>query len=347
MAKSAAPSAATLCGNLIEDARKGVFKPVYLLMGEEPYYPELLCRAIIDNCIDESMKAFNELVCFGADVTAEQVISSARQYPMMSDRLLVVVKEAQMMKDLESLSLYCNDILESTVLVILMHGAVADKRKSLYKAVQKVGVVLESPVVREYEISNWIISHFRSRGLDIEPQAAVLMGESTGTDLATIASQTDKLLRNIPEGTKSVSVSDIEKNVGISRQYSIYELSKELSMRNSAKALKIASKIGDSARFAMPMAVSALYTHFYRILKYNALLSRNPRPSNEEKAAVLSVNPYFFREYDTAVRNYPLQKAMTVISLLCEYDYLGKGGDGAAMAPGELLTELCLKILNT
>ena len=347
MAKSVV-DAGSVCRSLSEDARKGVFRPVYLLMGDEPYYPDLLCQTIIDNCVDESFKDFNELICYGGEVTASQVISSARQYPMMSDRLLVVVKEAQMMKDLETLAVYCADPLDSTVLVILMHKASADKRKALYKAVQKSGVILESPALRDYEIPKWILSYYSSRGLEISERAASLLAESVGTDLGKIAAETDKMLKSLPEGTVRIVEEDIEKNVGISRQFNIFELSHELFARNAPKAVKIATHLGTAARFAMPMAVSALYTQFYRLLKLAALLSVNPRPSNEEKAAVLGVapTPFFLREYETGARNYPLQKAMAVMALLCEYDYMGKGGDGGTLPAGELLVELCLKILN-
>ena len=154
------------------------------------------------------------------------------------------------------------------------------------------------------------------------------------------------MLKNLPEGTTTVTVSDIEQNVGISREFSIFELTKELSAKNTAKALRIASYIGSSAKFAMPMAVSALYTHFYRILKYAALLSTEPRPSNEQKSRVLAgVNPYFYSEYDTAVRNYPLRKCMSIISLLKDYDFKGKGGNTGEATPAELMVELTAKIL--
>ena len=335
------------CRQILSDVRSGVFKPVYLLMGDEPYYPELVCQAIIDNCLQDYEKDFNETVCYGSDVTAEQVITAARRFPMMAERQLVVVKEAQLMKSLEELAVYCAEPLDSTVLVVLMHKASADKRRAFYKSVQKKGVVVDSPAVRDYEVSGWITSYYSSRGLQIEPQAAALLGESVGTELSTIVVETDKLLKNLPEGVTRVSVADIEKNVGISRQFSVFELTKELSYKNSGKALKIASHLGDSAKFAMPMAVSALYTHFNRILRYGALLASGGYPSAEEKASALAgVNPYFYKEYDVAVRNYPLKSAMAAVSLLCEYDYLGKGGDGGAATPGELLIELTSKLLN-
>ncbi|MCR5351420.1 MAG: DNA polymerase III subunit delta [Bacteroidales bacterium] len=336
------------CAKILSDVQAGHFSPVYLLMGDEPYYPELVCDEIIKHCIPEEEKDFNETICYGGEVTAAQIVTAARRFPMMAERQLVVVKEAQQLKDLEDLAFYCAEPLDSTVLVILLHGASADKRKSFYKAALKVGTVVDSPALRDYMIPDWIVTHFASRGLQIDPQAARLLAESAGTSLSTIVIETDKLTKALPEGTRKVSVEDIERNVGISRQFSIFELTKELSFKHGEKALKIATHLGNSAKFAMPMAVSALYTHFNRILRYGALLSRGGRPSPEDKARALAgLNPYFYAEYDTAVRNYPVPKAMAAISLLCEYDYLGKGGDGTTLVTdGELLVELTAKLLN-
>ena len=345
MAKTSV-NVAQQCREIISSVKAGQFAPVYLLMGDEPYYPELVCQAIVDNCLQDFEKDFNETICYGPDVSASQITTTARRFPMMAERQLVVVKEAQQMKGREDLAVYCNEPLDSTVLVLLMHKASADKRRGLYKAVQKNGVVVDSPAIRDYEIGNWISSYYAERKLHIEPQAAALLGESAGTELSVIVAETEKLLRNLPEGCTEVRVEDVEKNVGISRQYSIFELTRELSMKNSAKALKIATHIGTAAKFAMPMAVSALYTHFFRILKYEAALAKNPKMGQQERAAILGVNPYFLREYDAAVRNYPRPSAMQVISMLCEFDYLGKGGDGAATAPDQLLIELTAKILN-
>ena len=332
---------------LIRDIRNKEFKLVYLLMGEEPYYPDLVCQAIIDNCLEEWEQDFNQTICYGSDVDAESVITAARRFPMMAERQLVVVKEAQLMKDIEQLSLYCANPLDSTVLVVLLHRGTVDKRKAFYKAAQKVGVVVDSPAVRDYEIVNWISRYYEGRGLQIEPPAAQLLAESAGTDLGTLVVETDKLLKNLPEGTTRIRVEDIEKNVGVSRQFSIFELTKALSARNARQAVRVASYIGQSARFALPAAVSALFTHFYRILKYEALLAKGGRPSQEEKAQVLGVSPYFFREYDEAVRNYPLPRCMAVISLLKEFDFKGKGGDvSQETEAGALLLELTTAILN-
>ena len=335
-----------LCRQIVQDVRKGVFSPVYLLMGDEPYYVDMVCDAVMEYCLDESERDFNQTVCYGADVDADAVVTAARRYPMFAERQLVVVKEAQMMKSLEEIAVYCQNPLESTVLVISMHGASADKRKSLYKTVSKMGTVVDSQVLRDYEMPKWISMFYRTKGLNIAPDAAALLAEHAGTDLNKIAIETEKMLKNLPEGVAEVSVADIEKNVGISRQFSIFELTKELSYRNSAKALRIAAYLGSSAKFAMPMAVSALFTHFNRILKYSALLMKAPNPMNDQKAKVLGVNPYFFAEYDVAVRNYPLKRCMSVISLLKEYDYKGKGGDAGEATPAELMVELTAKILN-
>lgn len=332
---------------LIQDIRGGAFQPVYVLMGEESYYPDLICEEILANAVDESARDFDQFVFYGSDSDADTVITAARGYSMFGGRVLVVLKEAQLMKDLDNLSLYCANPLDSTVLVVYLHGASLDKRKSFYKAAQKAGVIVESPAVRDYEIAQWISDYYSSLGLSISPDAAQLLGESAGTDLAKIASETEKMRKNLPEGENRITVEDIEKNIGVSRQFSIFELTKELSYKNAAKAVKIATYIGSAAKFAMPMAVSALFTHFYRILKYESLLMKSSYPDPGEKAAVLGVNPYFFREYDTAVRNYPLNKTMAVISLLNDYDYKGKGGDvGPDTTPADILIELVIKILN-
>ena len=338
---------ASRCRELIGKIKAGEFSPIYLLMGDEPYYPDMVCEAVIENSLDEFSRDFNETICYGADVDADTVITAARRFPMMAERQLVVVKEAQAMRDLEQLAVYCENPLDSTILVLLMRGASADKRKALYKQCSKNGEVLESNTLRDYEMPQWISGYYSSRGLEISPDAAVLLAEYAGTDMGKIAVETDKLLKNLPEGTVKVSASDIERNVGISREYSIFELTKELSMRNAPRAVTIASRIGESPRFAMPMAVSALYTHFSRILKYAALKEKKRYPDRTETAAALQgVNPFFWKEYDVAVANYPVPKAMAAISLLCEYDYKGKGGEAGEATPGQLLTELAMKLLN-
>ena len=316
-------------------------------MGTEPYYPDLVCGEIIKYALSDAERDFNQSVYYGLDTDADTVASDARSYPMMAERRLVVLKEAQNMKTLEALSVYAAEPMESTVLVIFMHGASSDKRKALYKNAQKNGIVLESESLRDYEMPGWIASFYKSKGLNIDPDAAALLAEYSGTELDKIIIETEKLAqKNLPEGTVNVTAADIEKNVGISRQFSIFELTKELSCMSGQKAMKIAAYIGSGPKFAMPMATAPLFTHFYRILKYEAALMKNPGMSNGEKAKLLGVNPYFLKEYDTAVRNFPVQRCMKVISLLEEYDFKGKGGGSGEASQEELLMELVSKIVG-
>lgn len=334
------------CRQIINDVKNGNFVPVYLLMGTEPYYPDLVCDEIIKYALTDSERDFNQTVFYGLDTDAGTVASECRSYPMMAERRLVVVKEAQSMKTLEDLAIYASDPMESTVLVILMHGASADKRKALYKNVQKKGVVLVSDALRDYEMPQWITSFYKSRGLDIEPAAAALLAEYAGTDMSRIMLETEKMQKNLPEGTVRINAADIEKNVGISRQFSIFELTKALSYMKAEKALKIAAYIGNGPKFMLLLATAPLYTHFYRILKYEAALLKNPAMSKADRAKLLGVNPYFMEEYDVAARNYPIRRCMKVISLLEEYDFKGKGGGSGEASQGDLLMELVSKILN-
>lgn len=334
------------CRQIINDVKNGNFAPVYLLMGTEPYYPDLVCDEIIKYALTDSERDFNQTVFYGLDTDAGTVASECRSYPMMAERRLVVLKEAQSMKTLEDLATYASDPMESTVLVILMHGASADKRRALYKNVQKKGVVLVSDALRDYEMPQWITSFYKSRGLDIEPAAAALLAEYAGTDMSRIMLETEKMQKNLPEGTVRVNAADIEKNVGISRQFSIFELTKALSYMKAEKALKIAAYIGNGPKFMLLLATAPLYTHFYRILKYEAALLKNPAMSKADRAKLLGVNPYFMEEYDVAARNYPIRRCMKVISLLEEYDFKGKGGGSGEASQGDLLMELVSKILN-
>lgn len=334
------------CRQIINDVKNGNFVPVYLLMGTEPYYPDLVCDEIIKYALTDSERDFNQTVFYGLDTDAGTVASECRSYPMMAERRLVVLKEAQSMKALEDLATYASDPMESTVLVILIHGASADKRRALYKNVQKKGVVLVSDALRDYEMPQWITSFYKSRGLDIEPAAAALLAEYAGTDMSRIMLETEKMQKNLPEGTVRVNAADIEKNVGISRQFSIFELTKALSYMKAEKALKIAAYIGNGPKFMLLLATAPLYTHFYRILKYEAALLKNPAMSKADRAKLLGVNPYFMEEYDVAARNYPIRRCMKVISLLEEYDFKGKGGGSGEASQGDLLMELVSKILN-
>lgn len=335
-----------LSRKIIADAKNGDFAPIYLLMGAESFYPDLVADAIIKNAVQEEFRDFNQTIFYGTDTDAATVASESRLYPMMAERRLVVLKEVQNLRSFDALAAYCEEPMDTTVLLIVMHEAVADKRKSFYKNVLKKGIVLESPLLRDYEIGSWIKKYYSGLRLGISEEAVALLGEFTGASLSRIALETEKLQKSLPEGTAMVQASDIEKNVGMSRQYSVFELTKALSFKDSVKALRIASNLGSAAKFAMPMAVSALFLHFYRILKYEALLLKDKNPDSSKKAQVLGVAPFFFKEYDVAVTKYPIRKCMSIIDLLENYDFKGKGGDVGEVSDGALLTELVIKILN-
>ena len=334
------------CRKIVEDVGKGIFSPVYLLMGEEPYYPETVCNAVMKHALADSERDFNQTIFYGTDTDADKVVTAAMRYPVFASRQLVVVKEAQAMKSIDALAKYCLNPQPATVLVLYFHGASPDKRKELYKNIRKTGVIVESNPVRDYEMSRWIVSFYGGKGLSIAPDAAALLAEFAGTDLNKIAIETDKMLKNLPEGKTVISAEDIEANVGISRQYSIFELTKELSARNAGRALKIAAYIGNAPKFVLLLATAPLFNHFYRILKYEAFLMKNPGAGRQEKAAVLGVNPYFLAEYDTASRNYPPKKCIEAVSLIKEYDFKGKGGNAGEATQAELLTELVARLLN-
>jgi len=343
MAKEKVDSA-SVAQKIMDAVRSGIFAPVYLLMGEEPYYADLVSAEIQKYALTEDERDFNQFILYGPDTDVEDIIGCARRYPMFAERSLVIVRQAQNLARIEDLSVYVDSPLDSTVLVIVYHGSL-DKRKGLYKSISKVGQILESVPVKDYEMAGWISSYFASRGLRIASDAAALLAEYSGTDLNKITVETDKLLKNLPEGTSEVSAADIEANVGISREFSLFELTKQLSFRDSARALRTAAYIGADAHFAMPKATAALFFHFNKLLRYEALLLNNPNPPSEEKAKILGA-PFFWKEYDIAARNYPLQKTMRIIALIRDYDFKGKGGECGEATPQELFTELIIKILQ-
>ncbi|MCQ2183952.1 MAG: DNA polymerase III subunit delta [Bacteroidales bacterium] len=346
MAKNA--DIAIECEKIIRDVRSGVFSPVYLLMGEEPYYVEKVCAAIMDNALEEDQRDFNQMVFYGLQSKVEDIIASAKRYPVFCDRQLVVVKEAQNLDRLDDLGEYVANPLDSTVLVICVMGKSADKRRALYKNAVKCGaVVLESPLLKDYQLPQWIMEHFSGLGLKITPDAAQLFAYSTGADLRKIASHAEKIAKGLPEGRKVVETSDVEANVGVSREFSVFELNSALSYRDRAKALDIAAHLGGAAKFALPAVTSMLFMHFNRILKLSALMKARPSASASEKASVAGVPPFALREYDAAAGNYSFDSLKRIISVLVEYDYKSKGGDVSSdLEDSELLKELVVKILS-
>jgi len=337
---------------LREEILRGDIKPFYLLFGKEHYYIDEICKLLCDVVLPPEERDFGQLVYYGADVTANQVVSAARQFPMMVSRQLVVVKEAQMMKKVEDIGVYFEGIQPTTVLVVCYKtnndptksGKNIDKRSTFYKNAKKVGVAFESNPIPDYRMARWIDGFVGEQGLRIAPDAAALLAESAGTDLQKIALAVDKLRKLLPEGRSQITVRDIEENVGMSRDYSAFELTKALSLKDAQKAFRIVHFFGDSPkRFPIQLTMAALSSHFLRLLRFHALLQAGT--SRNEILTQLGINPYFAGEYDTALRNYPVKKTMRVIALLKEYDQRSKSNTRGEATDGDLLKELTAKIL--
>lgn len=337
---------------LRDEILSGDIKPFYLLFGKEHYYIDELSKLLAEKVIPPEERDFGQIVYYGADVTANQVVSTARQFPMMVSRQLVMVKEAQMMKKVEDIGVYFEGIQPTTVLVICYKtnndptrsGKNIDKRTAFYKQALKAGVVFESEQIPDYKMAKWIESFVSGLGMSIAPDASALLAEFAGNDLSKVALAVDKLRKVLPEGRNNISSRDIEENVGMSRDYSVFELTKALSLKDAPKAFRIVHFFGESPRrFPLPMTMAALSGHFIRLLRFEAMqMAGTPRG---EILAQLGINPYFAGEYDTAVRNYPVKKTMRVIALLKEYDRKSKSNTRGEATDGDLLQELVAKIL--
>lgn len=335
------------------DILAGRFSPYYLIFGKEHFYIDRLCSLLMDKALPPEERDFGQLVFYGADADAAQVVSAARQYPMMVSRQVVVVKEAQMMRKIEQLADYYPNIMPSTILIVCYKtpneaGSTKniDKRTKFYKDASKVGVVFESDPVPEGRIPLWIEKYVSSKGMEITPDASMMMAEACGTDLSKIALEVDKLSRLFAQDTgKRITADIVEENVGISRDYSVFELTKALSAKDTATVYRIAVFFGQSPkRFPIQMTMGALSSHFIKLMRYHAAVAdRAPRA---EIASAVGINPYFLGEYETAARNYPLKKCMKVIATLREYDYRSKSNARGSADDGELLLELVSRILN-
>ena len=337
---------------LREEILAGDIKPFYLLFGKEHYYLDELCKLLAEKVIPPEERDFGQIVYYGADVTANQVVSTARQFPMMVSRQLVMVKEAQMMKKVEDIGVYFEGIQPTTVLVICYKtgndpakpGKNIDKRTAFYKQAQKVGVVFESEQIPDYRVPRWIENYVTQEGLSIAPDAAALLAEFSGNDLSKVVLSLDKLRKVLPEDRRAITARDVEENVGMSRDYSVFELTKALSLKDAPKAFRIVRFFGDSPkRFPLPMTMATLSGHFIRLLRFESLqIAGTPR---NDILAQLGINPYFAGEYDSAVRNYPVKKTMRVIALLKDYDRRSKSNTRGEATDGDLLQELVAKIL--
>ncbi len=348
MAKLRAKDTIAATERILSDLKKKIYKPVYLLMGEEPYFIDKVSDYMANNILTPEERGFNQLVLYGKDVTVGQVIDTARRYPMMSNRQVVIIREAQQLKNFEELEVYVKNPLASTILVLCLKGKTADKRKALYKGSEKNGEVLESVQLYDNEVADWVKNYLKEKACTIDPVAAAILVDHLGADLLRIANELDKLFTLLPEGNKHITSEHIEKNIGISREYNVFELNKAITQRDAVKALRIVDHFAkDPNDNPLVMILSTLFGHFIKILKLHLLKRKNNGFVNpNELAATLGVHSFFLNEYETAARNYPAGKTVDVIHLIREFDMRSKGWGNGAATHGELLRELVIRIVN-
>ncbi|MBR9845988.1 MAG: DNA polymerase III subunit delta [Algicola sp.] len=329
---------------IVADIKKGQIKPIYFLMGEEPYYIDAISDYIEDNVLAEEEKGFNQMVLYGRDVAIDDIVSNAKRYPMMAERQVVIVKEAQdLSRTIENLAGYAANPQPTTVLVLNYKYKKIDKRKALYKAIKKQGsVVFESKKLYENQVADWIRRVLSGQNYTISPKASQMLVEFLGTDLSKINNELQKLKIILPEGTQ-ITPEHIEENIGISKDYNNFELRKAIGERNSVKAFKIVDYFANNPKDnPMVVTVSLLFNFFSQLLHFHGLNDKNPR----NVASALKINPYFVNEYIAAARNFPMRKVSAVVSTLREFDVKSKGVNSNAVPQGDLLKELLVKILS-
>jgi DNA polymerase-3 subunit delta len=328
---------------LMKDLQNKIYHPIYFLCGEEPYYVDKITEYIMQNVLSESEKAFNQTVIYGKDADASAVTNFARRFPMMANYQLVVLKEGQELKNFEDLVHYVENPLKSTLLVINYKYKSLDKRKKIYKSLQENAVIYESKKLYENKIPEWISKSLAKRKYKIEPKAAILLTEFLGNDLSRISNELDKLVIVLADSTKMITSQDIEKNIGISKEYNNFELQNALASKDVLKANRIINYFADNQKNNnIVQTLSILYLFFSKILIYHSLADK----SVNNVAANLKIPPFFVSDYVTAARSYNASKVMQVISLLREYDAKSKGFGNVSAGPGELLKELIFKILH-
>ena len=327
---------------LITDIKESKIAPIYFLMGEEAYYIDIISDYIESHVLAEEEKGFNQMVLYGKDVSVQDIVSNAKRYPMMAERQVIIVKEAQnLIKTIEQLVDYAKNPQPTTVLVFNYKYKTLDKRKALYKTLSKSAVVFESKKIYEDKIPSWIQNFLRAKQLTITPKASLMLTEFLGNDLSKIANELTKL--ELVVGThKEVTPEIIEENIGISKDFNNFELQKALGHLNHKKAYQIVNYFAqNSKQHPFVLTISILYMYFSKLMKLHTVRDKNPGTV----ARALGVNPYFVNEYITASRNFPMKRISGVLETLRIYDTKSKGV-GANLSPRDLYNELIYNILK-
>jgi DNA polymerase-3 subunit delta len=328
---------------IVNDIKAGNIKPIYFLMGEESYYIDKLSDYIEQNVLSEDEKGFNQTVLYGRDVTIEDIVSTAKRYPMMAERQVVIVKEAQdLSRTIDKLESYVENPMPSTVLVFCYKYKTLDKRKKMTKILAKNGVVYESKKLYENQVGEWIKRILSGKSYSIEPKANAMLVEFLGTDLSKINNELEKLQIILPKGS-TITPHHIEENIGFSKDFNIFELRKAIGDRNQLRAYTIADNFSQNPKDnPIVMTTSLVFSFFVQLLKYHGLKDKNPK----NVAAALGVNPFFLKDYDVALKNYPMRKVSQIVGALRDVDVKSKGVGANALPQSDLLREMLFKIFN-
>lgn len=339
--------------SIVKDIRARNFAPIYLLMGEEGYFIDRLTDMLADTILDESEKAFNQLVIYGKDVEDEGIIVNyARQMPMMGGKMVVIIKDAASLRKVDNLSHYTSAPSPSTILIIAHKGKSVDKRSALYKQASAKGVVFESPRPYDNELAPWIATYLRaSKGCAIEEKALKMVVDFMGTDIAKIAGEFDKLFTRLPEGTKIITADHIEQNIGISKDFNNFELVEAVAHRQFARAMQIADNFARNPKnHPLVVTTTTLFNHFQKLFTLNyrewqTKFKGMPAASDAELAGMIKVSPYVLGGYKQAAKLYPNKKIFLILGIIREYDMKGKGINSGGVEQGELLREMLMKIM--
>ncbi|MGG1923171.1 DNA polymerase III subunit delta [Chryseobacterium sp. NRRL B-14798] len=320
--------------------------PIYFFHGEEAYFIDVAVKALEHNFLEEDEKAFNQTVTYGKDTSYQEVLSLARQFPMMGDKQVIIVKEAQDLRFNEEenriLEAYVENPVPSTVLVFAHKHKKLDSRKKAAKALDKAKVLFLSESVKESNLAKWISDECVKLKINTAPNISHLLAEYLGNDLSRIANELNKLKMILKEG-EILDGTIVENHIGISKEYNIFELQKALGTKNANAAFKIAHFMGKNPKnnpFVMMLA--SLYNYFSNVIIYQTMAGQSPQTI----ASQMGVNPYFIKDYAESARLYPLKHATRVISILREFDMKGKGLGAVNMGEAELIRELVYKIIN-
>ncbi|MFZ7115641.1 MAG: DNA polymerase III subunit delta [Bacteroidota bacterium] len=343
---------------IINELKKKIFRPVYFLQGEEPFYIDQISDFIEKNVLSESEKEFNQTVLYGKDIDAPTLISYAKRYPMMSSHQVVIVKEAQDMKSLinkekekdkgkekdakDPLLEYILKPTQSTILVFCFKYKTLDKRTKLAKTIEKNALLFDSKRLYDNQLPDWINGYVLSQGYRIGPAATKMMAEYLGNDLSKIANEISKVILSLKAGDE-ITAAMVEENIGISKEFNIFELQSALGKRNIFKANQIVNYFAANSKSnPTVLTTSQLYNYFLKVLQFHQVDHR----SGETPAAALGVHPYFIKDYESAARAYSLDTCIRNISFIREFDTRSKGISSATTNDGELLKELVYKILH-